>query len=480
MLAIHLSRGAVRALRVKGGEVVRVWREDLPGDADESALPGDAGEAALERVVSEAAADGDAGSPPRIVMALSSSRMVFRFLSLPSAGGKDLEHMVGIQAELELPSAGEGLTWDWCRMPGADASVERVVICAANREDVERVRALERRLRVQIELLVPDVFAIASFSKETSSPALILSRFDGRLAVCAVRSGALEYARVVPLPARAGDGGDEETAARLAAVALETHTYINSERAGTPAAGHVILLGEDGAKSALLQALRSGLEGSGLSVAQPSQGLQVPRWSAGESATGCEVALGLAALAQSPDSPRVNLGGRKRRPRVFGLAASLQGSGALVAAAIVALVLAGVLGVGLARAKVGLVRRTLQARHDLVKGAAQLRVQKDAFEAAEGNMVDSLAVLDELCALTPAEIVAKRIDLGRQKPCRLEGTVRDPEKLGDFLDKLNQSSLFENAFSQHVETAGRNQPASFTITFSLARGGAGDKAKTGE
>lgn len=469
MLAIHLSRSAVRALRVAEGEVVRAWREDLSGDV---------GEAALERIVSEATADGDAGSPPRIVIALSSSRMVFRFLSLPSAGGEDLEHMVGIQAELELPGAGAGLAWDWCRMPGADAGAERVVICAANREDVERVRALERRLRIEIELLVPDVFAMASFCKETSSPALVLSRFDGRVAVCAVRSGALEYARVVPVPA--GADGDEETAARLAAVVLETHTYINSERGGTSPVGDVILLGEDDAKGTLVEVLRTDLEGSGLSVTAPSQAQDAPRWSAGESATGCEVALGLAALAQSPDLPRVNLGGRKRRARVFGVAASFKGAGAVVAAAIAALVLAGVLGVGLARAKVGLVRRTLQARHDLVKGASQLRVQKDAFEEAEGDMVDSLAVLDELCALTPPEIIAKRITLGRQKACRLEGTVKDPEKLGDFLDKLNGSSLFEDAFSQHVETAARNQPANFTITFSLARVAAGEAAKTGE
>lgn len=482
LLAIHVSRSVVRALRVVAGEVVRVWREEVPGGGDEGTVPG---EAAVERIISEAAGAGDAGAPCRIVMALSSSRMVFRFLSLPPAGGKDLERMVGIQAELELPAGGEGLSWDWCRMPHGDAGAERIVICGANRQEVERLRALERRLRVEIELLVPDVFAMARFCKEQISPALILSRFDGRLALCAVRSGAIEYARIVPLPAGADEGDDEETAARLAAAVIETNLYVNSERAGTPTAGHVVLLGEDGGKSALVQALGDRLEGSGLSVAQPEQAQEVPRWPAGggpggEGPAGWEVALGLAGLARSADSPRVNLGGQKRRRRVAELAVLLRGAGAVVAAAIVALVLAGALGVGLARAKVALVRHTLQAQRDLVKEAGQLRGQKAAFEKAEGEMIDTLAALEELCALTPPEVVATRIDLGREKPCRLEGTVKDPEKLGDFLAKLNQSPLFEDAFAQHVETAAPNQPAVFTITFSVARHGASEPSKAGE
>jgi len=466
ILAVHLARDCVRWITFVGGEVLTARRQSFPVDPAGAALLNDRSEAVLETVFAEHRSGARAD---RIVMALSAPKMFLRFLKLPVAAGKDLERIVAIQTEVELPVAPDTLACGWCRTAKAASGKQPVAICATDRNDVDRLRALAERARVEIELLALDPFAVLGFCNafraESADPVLVVSRYAGRPMACVIRSRTLEYARVGSTAC--DPPGDARALERLAAFVDEALTYLENERPDLPPLGRLLLIAADSDRDEFSGALGQRLAPRGIHLEENSLG-SLP-WKSDEPPAGYEVALGMAALAQDPAAVSANLEAGARRPRVFRAGAAPVRSAALALVTLLALIASGWGVTALNRGRIRMADETIQAQRALVDDIAGLRDRKELLENVRAEMVPALEVLTELGTLIPGQVVVQRIELNPDKPCRIEGQIKDPSQLGDFLKKLDESPLLRKALYQRVETTPGKKISEFALTFLLDR-----------
>ena len=477
ILSVHLTRDGVQWITFAEGEVSAAGRLPFQTDDASAGLLNERSEAALETVIAKHRRDGNGDC---MVVALSPPRMFLRFLCLPAGAGKDLGRIVAIQTEIELPVAADTLACGWCRTGKAVAGQQPVAICATDRSDVERLRALADRLRVEIALVELDPFAVLgylnAFRAPSADPTLVVCRCAGRLTACIVRAGTLEYARV------GGSASDEtddaRVAAQVAAFVDETLAYLEDERSDLPAVERLLVIGDDSDRTELRDALTAELIPRGIGLEDAA--FDALPWKSPESPAGYEVALGVAALAKDPTAASVNLGADVRRPRAFRPGSAPVRVAALALVAVLSLFAAGWGVTALNRGKIRLADNTIQTQRALMDDLVRLRDRKTLMEDVREEMLPALEVLGALSGLIPPQVVIQRIELNPDKPCRVEGQIKDPSQLGDFLKKLDESPLFKDVFYQRVETKPEIKSSEFALTFLVDGSNKGDEENARE
>ena len=397
---------------------------------------------------------------------------VCRLLDMPDVPQAQLDQMVALRLEVELPYPPQESTWACRRLPSADGARAPVLLIAQATKSID---ATEAGLRSRGVFGAGAAFAAAAlldlaYAPDDGSATIAVTRVDRDRALLAIgRGGALCYARHVRLPQeRAGGNGASEQWLHGLARELKQCLFDYTMRSGGPAPTVLRLAGEGILLESDCTALETGLEMPVALVAAPDD-LFVDDSAAIDGDLAADYALAAGALlglyreraglaTAAPALRPARPGGGLRLKR--SMARLLAVNGLLIAALLASFFL-------VRNARLASGDRFVRESKALVQDMEVLKEEVDILRYEEGQRVSVLEILMALSEVLPQELKVESMNLDAKGTLLITGTTKSVEAVSDGVTgALKKSHLFKNP---EFKGATQGQEGyGFTLTCELA------------
>lgn len=421
------------------------------------------------------AAAGQAGSAAHVLFIPDARQSVCRLLDMPDVPQAQLEQLVALRLEVELPYPPQESTWACRRLPGGDGEAKPVVLIAqASKSLLSEAPAPEAWNLARAEAVFAGAALVELASEPGDSEATIASvRVDRDRALVAIsRNGALCYARQLRLAEeRAGGNGASEQWLHGLTRELKQCLFDYNLRTGNPPPMALRVAGEGIQQKNDCTALEAGLELPVTLVAAPDA-LAVSDPDAIDGDLAADYALGTGALL---GYYRVRSGlpvaAPALRPARHGSGLRLKRSMARLLAINAALLIALGASFFLVRnARLASGDRFVRESKTLVQDMEALKEEVDILRYEEGQQVSVLEILMALSDVLPKELKVESMNLDAKGTLVITGTTQSVEAVSDGVtEALGKSHLFKNPAFKGA-TQGK-EGYGFTLTCELASGG---------
>jgi len=417
-------------------------------------------------------AEGACGHGGSMLFIPDARQSVCRLLDMPDVPQAQLDQLVALRLEVELPYPPQESTWACRRLPASEDGVGPVVLIA---QATKSIREAEVALRPGDSGSAGVIFAgaalldLAGASGDTSQTIAVAKIDRDRALLAIARGGALCYARHLRLPAeRAGGNGASEQWLHGLTRELKQCLFDYSLRTGSPAPSELRVAGEGIHSGSDCTALETGLE-MPVALVDAPEVLFVSDSASIEGDLAAEFALCTGALlGYYRERSGLPSAAPALRPARMGRGLRLKRSMARLLAINAALLIGLVASFFLVRnARLASGDRFVRESKALVQDMEALKEEVDILRYEEGQQVSVLDILMALSAVLPQELKVESMNLDAKGTLIITGTTQSVEAVSDGVTvALERSPLFKNPAFKGA-TQGK-EGYGFTITCDLA------------
>lgn len=420
-----------------------------------------------------------AGSAGQVILVPDARQSVCRLLEVPDAPQDQIQRMVGLRLEVELPYPPDQSTWACRRLPGdgSSGSMEPVLLIAQATASLESAEAQLAAKDLSGASVVFAAAALIELAKgpEESGVIVAAAHVERDRALLAIsRQGALCYTRHLRIgPERAGGNGASEQWLNRLIRELKQCLLDYGARTGFGAPAVLRIAGDGISHDSDYLALEAGLE-MPVEPVSPPPSLAVEKLDAldGDLAADFPLATG-ALLGYYRARIGTPVAAPLLRPARPAAGLRLKRSVARLLAINAALVLALVLSFSLVqRGRLAAADRFVRESKGLVHEMEVLKEEVDILRYEEGQRVSILEILMALGDVLPPELKVESLNLDPKGHVTMTGTAKSVESVSDALVQgLKQSPRFKDP--QFKGASPGKDGFSFTLTFDLAGAGEG-------
>jgi Tfp pilus assembly PilM family ATPase len=418
----------------------------------------------------------------RIVIAVERSRIELLHLQLPPANDRELPDLVLHQVVRELQLSPEQIVVDFVPLEGDALSRRKVMAAVLSREELNRILALLKRMKLRpVQMVFRPLSAAALLLRlipNVRNPALVINRVGLEADLSLLVDSRPVFSRTIRLP----EASVETQRARLVLEAERTVTVAAAESLGRQKLAAAYVFGLPGEHSDLVERLSEQL-GVPVELVDPFQSVSVGKVALPENAGRFSVHIGMimdVATGRKPDIDFLHV----RRPP-----GQLKKSHIALAAAAVVLLFAGYGAWNFAAQYTEISRENaaLEAELKELNQTANKAAQQQRLVRAVSDWLGSEIVwLDELADLSLQLPASRHLVLSRftatvgsgSGSIFLQGFVRDPRILQqleyairDQYRRVQTPRLFEReiggertwSFESSLVVA-RRQPAEYLLS----------------
>lgn len=413
----------------------------------------------------------------KLLLIPDSRQAVCRLLDMPDVPQPQLEQMVALRLEVELPYPPAESTWVCTRLPAAEGAHGPVVLIAAATKHIENT---ESRLTFEGYPGARIVFAPAGLVElaragEAPGETVAVARIDGEHALLAIgRGGVLCYARHARLepPNPGGNGAPDVWTAALARE-LKQCLLDYSVRTGSPAPARLNVAGNGIVTGEQCEALRNHLDVPAHFVEAPGAlNIEDPEAIEGDLLRDYAIPVGaLLSLCRQrqglrPAAPALRREGRQGAFQVRRSTLKLIAVNAALLAAFAASIFA------VQSIRLSADERFVRESKPVLSQLEALQEEVDILRFEERQRATVLDILLALSEVLPPELKVETLNMDTQGKLSISGTTQSVEAVSDNVtEALKKSTMFKNP--QFKGATQGQQGFGFTLTCELAMGTTG-------
>lgn len=416
------------------------------------------------------------GNRDRIVCFIPDARQsVCRLLDMPDVPQAQLDQMVSLRLEVELPYPPKESTWACRRLPAPEGEAGPVLLIAQAAKTIAEGEARLADRGVDGTHVVFASAALVELSRmpEDGDATIATAKIDRDRGTLAIgRGGALCYARHLRLlPERVDGNGASEQWLHGLARELKQCLFDYTSRTGCAAPVALRIEGEGILSEDDCIALETSLE-LAVTLIAPPPCLSLADPEAIDGDLAAEYALATGALlglyreraGMATAAPALRTGGAGGGLRLKRSTARLLAINVGLAAVLIASLFF-VRSIQLASAD-----RFVRESKAMVRDMEVLKEEVDILRYEEGQQISMLDILMALSEVLPPELKVETMNLDTKGTVVLSGTTKSVEAVSDGVkEALKKSPRFKNPQFKGA-TQGKGGYG-FTLTFELAGGG---------
>jgi hypothetical protein len=413
-----------------------------------------------------------------ITLVPDSRQSVCRLLEMPPATQRQLEQMVSLRLEVELPYPPEQSTWVCERLPVDTAGTANVVLLAMGTEPIAQVEA---RLKASgmglagIDFAPGGLAELAALDAPDNAPVAIAKIDRGRALLAVVCNGALCYARHARLDEVAieGNGNFGQWLDSLAQD-LKQSLLDYAMRTGHGAPGKLLITGDILTDKAHCAGLEERLNMPATMLQCPDV-LRLDNPMLDKEALIAEYAVGLGVLISLD---RRDGGYPTTTPplRQKTAASALTLQRASMKLLLVNLVLFLALGLSVfmvQKARMGAADRFAEKSKSFVAAMDKVQEEVNILKYEEGQKRPLLEVLMALSEILPSELKVESINIDRKGKLLITGTTKSVEAVSDdVIEAINNSRLMKNPEFKGATKGKKNLTFTLSCELGVGTGGA--------